>query len=127
MQGFVQACGERIRGAPFVAPKAGPQFCGEALRGQAFNRTNAPVTDVCGIPLPCSRTPTVVLQPTCYSLPGFPEGCSLPGYARITVNADCTGERGIIVDEDNTPIPSAVEVPCSQRSGLPVRPVVPGP
>jgi len=123
MQGYVQECGVRLRGKPWVPTPPGPQFCGEALRGGIVkNMSNAPVTDVCGIPLPCSRSPTLVLQPTCYSLPGFPEGCTLPGYVRITVNADCTGLRGIVVDFDNVPIVGAVEVPCSQRSGLPVIP-----
>lgn len=124
MQGYVQECGVRIPGKPWVPTPPGPQFCGQTLRGGIIkNSSNAPVTDVCGIPLPCARTPTEVLQPTCYSLPGFPEGCSLPGYVRITVNADCSGLRGPVVDEDNQPIVGAVEVPCNDRSGLPVRPV----
>lgn len=122
MQGYVQECGVRLRGAPWVPTPPGPQFCGERLRGDVPYRSNAPVTDVCGRPFACERSPTVVLQPTCYSLPGFPEGCSLPGYVRITVAGDCTGVRGPVVDEDNAPIVGAVEVVCSPRSGLPVRP-----
>jgi hypothetical protein len=123
MQGFVQECGVRIPGKPWVPTPPGPQFCGETLRGGIMlNRSNAPVTDVCGRPLPCARTPTVVLQPTCYSLPTWPPGCFQPAFARITVADDCSAVRGPIVDEANQPIASATEFPCSERSGLPVIP-----
>lgn len=121
MQGYVQECGVRLRGAPWVPTPPGPQFCGERLRGGIIkNSSNAPVTDVCGIPLPCERSPVVVLQATCYRLPTWPEQCFEPAYVRITIADDCTGLRGPIVDFDNVPIPTATEVLCAERSSLPV-------
>jgi len=121
MEGYVQQCGVRLRGAPWVPTPPGPQFCGEALRGGILKQmSNAPVTDVCGIPLPCSRSPIVVLQPTCYSLATWPPGCNLPAFVRITVEDDCSAVRGPVVDEDNVPIVGATEFFCAERSSFPV-------
>lgn len=121
---YPQQCGVRIPGEPFPRGRAGPQFCGERIRGGGFRPYSFERTDACGIPFPCTSTPRVVLQPTCYSLPTDPPGCFWSdGFARITLDDECAGVRGPIVDEENVPIPSAEEVICNPRSSFPVIPV----
>lgn len=123
MDFYPQQCGIRIPGAPFPRLRAGPQLCGERIRGGGFRPYSFNNTDPCGIPFPCTSTEQVVLQPTCYSLPTDPPGCTRDGFTRITVNADCSAERGPVVDEQNSPIVDATEIICNPRSSFPVIPV----
>jgi hypothetical protein len=125
MDFYPQQCGVRIPGNPSIPTPPGPQFCGQRLRGSVINRSNSAVTDVCGRPLPCVTTPRELLQAQCYSLSGFPEGATLPGFVRITVNGDCTASVGIIVDGDNDPIVGAIPEFCPGDSAVPVFPIPP--
>jgi hypothetical protein len=112
------ACGGRLPGAMnMMSLRPGEQGCGP-IPGGVDRRLSERRTDPCGNPFPCEAKATTNRVPICYTIPpagqepGWPEGCSQPGYVDITVSTDCSGVRGPVLDLDGEEVEGAVEVMC---------------